>query len=136
MLNQLIGENNYKIIAIAIIIAVILGLGTTVFFLLVNKEPYSSIYIIPNSIIHDSNDNSVLFVYGVKSSESGTMDYTLNIYQDTSLIKTKRFSLNKGEILDERDKILLPADIKYPSKISLKLSTKTSNEEVHFWLQE
>jgi hypothetical protein len=127
-------QDKFDIIKIAIIIAVILGLGTSVFFLLVNKESYSAIYIIPNSIIYNSNDNSVLYTYGVKSSESGKMDYTLDTYLNNTLIKTKQFTLNKGEVLDERDMIVLPVDIVYPSKIRLELSTKTSKEEVHFWL--
>jgi len=136
MFNPLTARNNFQLITIAVIIAVILGLGTSVFFLLFNKESYSAIYIIPDSIIRDSNDNSVMYSYGVKSSESGIMDYSLNTYLNDTLIKTKQFSLNKGEVLDERDRINIPTDITYPSKIRLELLTKTSKEEVHFWLEE
>jgi hypothetical protein len=134
MFSQVITKNNFNPLTIAVIIAIILGLGTSVFFLIIDKESYSAIYIIPDSINYNSNDNLVIYTYGVKSSESGTMDYTLGTYLNDTLIKTKQFTLNKGEVLDERDSITLPADIAYPSKISLKLSTKTSKEEVHFWL--
>jgi hypothetical protein len=136
MFDGITSKNNFELITIAVIITIILGMGISVFFLLINKDPYSSIYIIPNSITHNSTDNSVLYTYGVKSSESGKMDYKLDTYLNSTLIKTKQFSLNKGEILDERSGITLPTDVVYPAKISLELSTKTSQEEVHFWLEE
>jgi hypothetical protein len=128
-------DNNFRVIEIVVIIAIILGLATSIFFMVINKEYYSAIYIIPGSIIQNPDDNSVLYSYGVKSSESGKMDYTLDTYLDDKPIKTRQFSLNSGEILEEREKILLPSNILYPSKISLKLKTTTGTEEVHFWLK-
>ena len=136
MLQQIQSKNNFRIITIAVIIAIILGLITAVFFMVVEKDSYSAIYIVPNSVIHNTGDNTVLFAYGVKSSETGTMDYTLDTYVDTTLNKSKQFSLKPGEILDERDQLTLPPDAKYPLKISLKLTTKTAMEEVHFWLRQ
>jgi hypothetical protein len=128
---------NYQFgnIKIAVIIAIIIGIILSVFFMLVETNSNSSLYIVPNSIIHNHDDNTVLFNYGVKSSESGKMDYTIDTFINDNLIKTKRFSLNKGEILDEQDKIILPSDIQFPSKISLRLTTKTATEEVHFWVK-
>jgi hypothetical protein len=102
--------------------------------MVIEKDSYSAIYIVNGSTLNNS-DNTVLYQYGVKSSESGRMDYTLDTYLNDILIKTRQFSLNNGEILDERDKITLPADIQYPAKISLRLTTKTATEEVHFWLK-
>jgi hypothetical protein len=136
MFPQLKLTNNFDIIIIAVIIAIILGLGTSIFFMVVAKESYSAIYIVPGSIIHNSDDNTVLYAYGVTSSETGKMDYTLDTYLNDNLIKTRQFSLNINEILEERDKITLPPDTQYPSKIGLKLTTKTATEEIHFWLTE
>jgi len=126
-------ENNSDILKIAVIIVIILGILTSFFFMVIEKDSYSSIYIVSYSTLNNS-DNTVLYQYGVKSSESGMMDYTLDTYLNNILIKTRQFSLNKGEILDEQDKITLPADIQYPAKISIRLTTKTATEEVHFWL--
>jgi hypothetical protein len=128
-------NDNFQRIKIAIIIAIILGMVTSVFFMVVNKESYSAIYIIPGSIIYNSDDHTVHYAYGVKSSESGKMDYTLDTYVGAALVKTKQFSLKTGEILDVSDNIILPADTQYPSKISIRLTTNTETEEVHFWLK-
>lgn len=128
-------ENNLDIIRIAVIIAIILGLLTSVFLMVIGKESYSALYIGSGSIIHDSDNNAISYTYGVKSSESGKMDYTLDTYLNDKLIKTRQFSLDKGEILDERDKISLPPDIQYPAKISIRLTTNTAKEEVHFWFK-
>jgi hypothetical protein len=135
MLPHLKLNNKYDVICIAVIIALILGMVTSVFFMVTDRDSYSAIYLVPNSIIHNSNDNTVLYMYGVKSSESGNTDYILDTYLNDKLIKTRQFSLNRGQILDEQDKITLPPDTQYPSKISLKLTTNTAKEEVHFWLK-
>jgi len=128
-------KNYADILRIAIIIAIIFGLGTSISFIVFGIESYSALYIVPGSIIHDSDNNAFFYTYGVKSSETGKMNYTLDTYQNDILIKTRQFSLNNGEILEERDKITLPVDIQYPAKISLRLTTNTATEEVHFWLK-
>jgi hypothetical protein len=136
MVLQLIIKNKYEAIKIAVIIAIIIGILTSVFFMLVDKESSSAIYFVPDRIIHNTNDNTVLYGYGVRSYESGKMDYTLNTYVNSTLVKSRQFSLNSGEIFDGIDKITLPADIQYPSNVSLQLISNTATEEVHFWLME
>jgi hypothetical protein len=128
-------DNKFDVIKIAVIIAIIFGGLLSVFFMVVQKDSYSSIYIIPGSIIYNPNESTVLYKYGVTSFESGNMDYTLDTYVNEKFIKTRQFSLNNGEILDEQDMIILSPDIQYPSKISLRLKTTTATEEVHFWLK-
>jgi hypothetical protein len=128
-------DNRFQVFSIAIILAIVLGIFTSVFFIVINKDSYSAIYIIPDSITRNVDNNTVLYAYGVKSSETGKIEYTLDTYVDTTLIKSKQFSLNPGEILDEQDQITLNTDAKYPLKISLKLTTTTATEEVHFWLK-
>jgi hypothetical protein len=135
MFDKIAVRTNDEIITISVIIAIILGLGTSVFFILIETESYSAIYFVPDSIIHTPNDNTVLYTYGVKSSETRKTDYSLQTYVNTTLIKTKNFTLNKEEILEERDKITLPSDIEYPIKISLNLTTDSETEEIHFWLK-
>lgn len=127
-------DKNSGVIKIAVIITIIIGISTAVFFMVVNKESYSAIYIVPGSIIHNPGDSSASFTYGIKSSETTTMDYTLETFVGSTLARTKQFSLKPDEILDERSQISVPSDSNYPLKISLKLTTKTSTEEVHFWL--
>lgn len=128
--------DNFGMVQIAVIIAVVLGLITAIFFIVIQKESYSAIYFVPGSIAYNSDDNSVLYTYGVKSTETGKMDYTLNTYTGDTILKTGTFSLNPGEIFEERDKIAIPSGAQYPVKIRLRLTTKSATEEIHFWLQE
>jgi hypothetical protein len=128
---------NYRtdIITYAVIIAISLGILTSYFFIFVDKESYSALYIIPNSTIFDATDNSVFFGYGVRSFETGRTDYEFNMYSADVQVGNKKFSLNPGEILEEQVKIILPKDTQLPDKISLKLNTGKTIEEVHFWLK-
>jgi len=123
------------IIAYAVILAIVLGILISIFFIIVNKESYSALYIIPNTTIFDANENTVSFGYGVRSFESGKTEYELNIYSAAVRVNNKQFSLNNGEILEERVKIILPAETQFPAKISLQLNTGKTQEEVHFWLK-
>jgi hypothetical protein len=128
-------NNDYQQIKIAIIIAIILGLVTSFFFLVVQKESYSAIYLVPNSIIHNPADNTVIYSYGVTLSDSQKIvNYTLDTYIDDELIKTRQFSLNNGETLEERVKTVLSADSNYPKKITLTLNADSKSESVHFWI--
>jgi hypothetical protein len=128
---------NYRtdVITYAVIIAIALGIITTYFFIFVDKESYSALYIIPNSTTFDANTNSVFFGYGVRSFETGRTDYDLNIYSNEVQVNTKKFSLNTREIFEERVKIILPQNTQFPDKISLKLNTGKSIEEIHFWIK-
>ncbi len=124
------------IIAYAAVIAIVLGILTSYFFIFVDKESYSALYITPGSTVYDSNSQTVFFGYGVRSFETGRTDYELDIYSADVQVNNKKFSLNPGEILEEQVKITLPEDTQLPDKISLKLNTGKSAEEVHFWLKE
>jgi len=126
-------KDNFQQIKTAVIIAIILGLTISIFFLAIEKESYSAIYILPDSVIHNTDDNTVLYVYGVTSSEHQKMGYTLDTYAGDEIIKTKQFSLNDGETLEERVKTALPVGIQYPIKITLALNGSKS-ETVHFWI--
>lgn len=134
MISEFELENNFQQIKIAVLIAIFLGLATSGFFLLIEKESYSAIYILTDSIIHNPDDNTVIYTYGITSSENQKMDYTLDTYAGDELLKTKQFSLNNGETLEERVKFILPANVTYPEKITLILNTGSKNESVHFWI--
>lgn len=123
------------IIAYAAIIAIALGIIVSIFFISVERESYSALYIIPGSAIFNSNDNSLIFGYGVRSFETERTDYELRMYSADALVNSKNFSLNEGEILEEQIKLILPQDTKFPDRISLKLNTGKTIEEVHFWLK-
>ena len=123
------------IIAYAAVIAIVLGIITSYFFIFVDKESYSALYITPDSAIYDSSSHTVFFGYGVRSFETGRTDYELDMYSGDVQVNTKNFSLNSGEIFEEQVKIILPQNTQFPDKISLKLNTGKTIEEIHFWLQ-
>jgi hypothetical protein len=128
-------QNNFQQIKVAVIIAIIIGLVTSVFFLVSEKESYSAIYFVPDSIIHNPDDHSVLYIYAVTLSDSSKkVDYIVDTYIDNSLIKTKEFSLNNGETLEERARIVLPSDGDPSKKITLVLKTGSKSESIHFWV--
>jgi len=128
-------NNSFQQIKIAVLIAIIIGLVTSGFFLIIEKQSYSAIYLVPNSIIHNPDDNTVLYIYGVKLSDSTKkVDYTLDTYVDDNFINTKEFTLNNGETLEERVMTVLPTDEHYPKKITLTLKTDSKYESVHFWI--
>jgi hypothetical protein len=135
MVRSLSEFTNIRSLTLAIIGIIILGLALSIFFMIINDESYSALYIQPDSVFYDPTDNSVMYTYGVVSTESGPRDYTLTVFADNTQLTMKQFSLHPGEILDERDRVILPSNNSYPVKISLQLATDNSKEEVHFWIK-
>ena len=129
-------QKNFQQIKSAVTIAIILGLVTAVFFIMIEKESYSAIYLVPGSIIYNSDENTVFYIYGITSSENQKMDYSLDTYIGDELIKTKQFSLKTGETFEEGVKTGLPDGIQYPEKINLTLKTNSKSESVHFWIND
>jgi len=128
-------KDRIDVIKYASIIAIILGIIVIFFFINVNQEYYTSIYLKPNSTQYNSNDHNLTFEYGVKSYESGKNNYSLTIFSGNISLRSKQFILNKGELLEEKIRIILPPDTQFPDKISLNLTYKNTSEEVHFWLR-
>lgn len=125
-----------KILEIAVFLAIGVGILLTGIFLHSGQDPYSAIYINTSSIVKDPGQNSVFFVYGVRSVERSETRYTLEIFSGNVLIKNKEFSLKPGEILEEGIRMELPPGTTLPAKISLNLNTGRLKEEVHFWIRE
>jgi hypothetical protein len=128
-------DADFRIIKIVVFFIIVLCIVTSIFFMEINRGSYSSIYIIPNTVVHNINDNSVFYTYGITSSEIKSTDYSLDTYVGGSLVKTKTFSLKNGETLEERVMTRLPAGTEYPVKITLNLSTSSNSESVHFWIR-
>ena len=113
-------QNSYTLIRTAVIIAIILGMATSVFFLVINKDSYSAIYILPDSVIQIPGDNAVLYAYGITSSETKKTEYTLDTYIGNELVKSKQFTLNTGETLEERVKTILPPGVDNRKRLHLR----------------
>jgi hypothetical protein len=134
--DRLLEIRDDRILEFAVFLAVVLGIVVTGFFIYFGQEPYSAIYINSSSIVHDSSQNNVFFIYGVKSAERSETRYTLDIYSGDVLIKNTEFSIKPGETFEEGIRLELPPDTTLPYKISLNLNTGTHIEEVHFWIRQ
>lgn len=135
MLPKINLENKFRAFSIAIVIALLIGIVTMAVFVISDKDTYTSLYIVPESIVRTSGNDAVIFSYGVQSRESGPMDYSLKILLNSETVSTREFSLNPGEILEAGENLLLPSDATYPVKVRLLLTSAGRSEEVHFWLQ-
>jgi uncharacterized membrane protein len=127
-----------EIMVKSIILSIAIGVAATVFLIWdTTQEYYSALYIYPDSYSNYVNPgDTVTFRYGVKSYEKGEMEYTLQIYLGNELIKTKKFTLKSGETWEENESIVLPENMKFPTKVMLVLNANGKTYEVHFWLRE
>jgi hypothetical protein len=92
---------NDKILETAVFLAIGIGIVLTGIFLYFGQEPYSAIYVTPNSIVPNLTHNTVFFVYGVKSEERSETRYILDIYSGDVIVKNKEFSIRPGETFEE-----------------------------------
>lgn len=121
----------------AAIVAMVLGAIVAAYLIWISmQESYSALYIYPESYSNYVNPGeTVTFRYGVKSYETKETEYFLRIYLGSELIKTKRFTLKSGEVWEENESIVLPANMSFPTKVMLVLDANGRTYEVHFWLK-
>ncbi|HXX54481.1 MAG TPA: hypothetical protein VEI81_00120 [Methanoregula sp.] len=74
-------------------------------------------------------------MYGVRSLEKKTSAYTLDIYAGDVLVKSRQFSLDRSQSLEEGIHIDLPRGTTFPVRISLNLTGSRTVNEVHFWVR-
>ena len=129
-------NDRIDVIKYAAIIAIAIGIVTIFFFISVERESYSALYISPNTTLYDANGHNLSFGYGVKSYESGKNNYELDFYSGGTELRNKTFTLNSGETLEEVVAMTLPPETTFPDNISLILNSGANEtEEVHFWLK-
>ena len=129
-------NDQIDIIKYACIIAIAVGIVTIFFFISVERESYSALFLSPNTTIYDAHGHNLSFGYGVKSYETGKTDYELDFYSGGIQVRNKTFTLNSGETLEERISLILPSGTQFPDNISLVLNHgQNKAEEVHFWLK-
>jgi hypothetical protein len=52
-------DDKFQVFTLAVIFAIILGLFVSVFFIVINRDSYSSIYIVPDSIVQPATHCSL-----------------------------------------------------------------------------
>ena len=122
-----------RILPLIMASVIIIGMVVLVVLLISGQDSFTALYIVPGSVVSNQSGGSVFFSYGVRCQEPGGSSYTLDFSSDGIPIRSKQFSLKKGETLEEGIQLDLPAGRVSPSKISLILRNPTGTEEVHFW---
>ena len=126
----------YPMVRTAILVSVVIGLAVTSYLVIKMDEPYSSFYIVPDSISYSIAENMVSFSYGIFRHEPGKTTYSLNIYAGDKLERTDQHELATGQTGQYHEDIPVPEDASLPLKISLQLnSNRGDTEETHFWLR-
>ena len=125
-----------RIIIIGIFVSILIGLLVTLYFILAIREPFSVLYIKPDSYSNYIVNNTVSFIYGVRCLEGKKTRYTAEIFLGDIPIGNNTFEMDGGE----KEWVVsadLPADIdtRLPVKVKVVLRGPTNVYDVHFWLK-
>lgn len=127
---------DHSALEIAIVIAIIIGIFiAAVLIVELKSESYSTLYIYPETYQNYPDNSTISFVYGIHSYEQESTSYNVNFFINSTRIDTKTIRINPGEISEERKIIQLPADLKYPAKVSITSTSPKEVNEVHYWLK-
>jgi uncharacterized membrane protein len=125
-----------KIIWIAAIAAIFLGIIVTAYLVLeTKKESYSALYLKPDSYQNYINGNTVSFTYGVTSYETARTAYDLRVFLGENQVTGKQFTLEPGQAAEDTISFEIPQNASFPQKILLNMSANNQEYSVHFWVK-
>lgn len=130
---------NYDEIKKVLVFSLIIGicLSFSMIILINQAERYTQFYLIPNSYsnFQDPYSNISSFSYGVKSFERDMTKYSLAVYVNSNLIEEKEFSLDPGEVREEKISFSYPVSASIsPIQITAKLKSPYSVYDLHYWI--
>ncbi|MCX9011095.1 MAG: hypothetical protein OIN66_08230 [Candidatus Methanoperedens sp.] len=120
-----------RAIAISILAGVII---TSVLIIEKKDESFSSLYIYPESYTNFPANDTVSFMYGVRSHERERTGYGLEIYVDNRLVDKKNFEIEPGEKHEENE-TLQTRGIKLPVEVVLVLVSPSQRYSARYWLK-
>ena len=120
-----------RAIAISILAGVII---TSVLIIEKQEGSFSSLYIYPESYTNFPTDDTVSFMYGIRSHERERTGYELEIYVDDRLVDKKSFEIDPGEKHEENVTLQI-ADINLPSEVVLVLVSPYQRYSARYWLK-
>jgi hypothetical protein len=127
-------ENTLKLAAL---IATVLGVLVVSYFLVIDEERYSALYLVPDPSVYTLEGDIVSFTYGITCIERGRTTYLVEIYAGDTLAGTRTLDVGRGETLEQQANVQLPSDATYPFKVKVDARADSgSTESVHFWVRE
>ncbi len=121
----------------AIIVACIVGIAVTLLWSSagrVEEEPFSVLYLVPDSYANYVAEDAVTFRYGVDCYEDERTEYFVRVYVNGRQADRRRVTLSYGERHEREQRISLEADTRYPANVSLSLTADERRYNVHFWV--
>jgi uncharacterized membrane protein len=119
----------------AVVAAIIIGALVTAYFVFAVKEPYSALYIKPDSYANYVVNDSISFIYGVRCFEGEDTTYTAEIYLNNVSIGENTFTLEPGKIKEWQVSTDIPDYMQFPVKVRVELASPGNTYETHYWLK-
>ncbi len=133
-LNEPAGETD-DLMFKAVVAAIITGLLVTAYFLFMVKEPYSALYIKPDSYNNYVVNDTISFIYGVRCFEGEETRYRAEIYLNNVSIGENTFSIKPGREKEWQVSTDYPPYMEFPVKVRVELTSPTNSYETHYWLK-
>lgn len=128
-------RNFSPLIIRAILIAIVIGLVTTVTLAYLGQETYSTLYLVPGSFSNYLSGDTTSFTFGVTNAAGRDQVYTAEFYVADELVGTQTLSVAGGSTIEQPVDLTVPRTAKFPLKIGLTITSETASEHVHFWLK-
>lgn len=119
----------------AVVAAIIIGLLVTAYFIFGVKEPYSALYIKPDSYNNYVVNDTIAFIYGVRCFEGEETRYTAEIYLNNASIGENTFTIQPGKEKEWQVSTDYPDYMQFPVKVRVELASPTNTYETHYWLK-
>ncbi len=123
-----------EIIKKSVLAAIFLGFLVTAYLIVEGGEPFSALYIKPESYQNYINDSEASFIYGVFCYEGKPTDYMTEIFLDNESIGANSFMMSEGN-REWQMNFPLPQNTSFPVKVTVVLKTEDTVYETHYWIK-
>ncbi|HEU20280.1 MAG TPA: hypothetical protein ENO00_13050 [Deltaproteobacteria bacterium] len=122
---------------IAAIVAITIAIVIAGYMFIFTEKQHSSLYIIPESYLDQTPDNTIFFTYGVICSEKEATDYEIQIFLNDVLVATDQIRLSNNERYEKNERLELTENVSSPVQIEVFLTNKENMniESVHFRIE-
>jgi len=132
--NEKVKDEMNRVILIAVIVSIVVGLIITLYFVFGVKETFSALYIRPDSYSNYVVNNTVSFIYGVRCFEGKNTRYIVDIFLGNISVGRNTFEMGSGQ-REWAVSVNVPEYVRFPVKVRVELRSPTDTYDTYFWLR-
>lgn len=130
-------ENEFeRFIKLAVIFSIVAAVFVAAVLIYSGRpEPYSAVFILPNSYQnYIGNSSSISFTWGIQSFEQGPSKYKYEVFLGNVSLKQKELIIPPGQYT-ANETLALPDNVSFPEQVRVNINVNGRAYDAHYWIK-